>query len=254
MIVVPRILHQIWLGPDPLPTEFAQYRKTWQSHHPEWEMQLWTEANLPEGLRRKEVYETLRVPAVRADILRLEVLYRHGGVYVDTDFECRRSLEPLIDGLDFFSGYLKPGRVNNAFIGSTPGHPLLDVALDTLTPVKFHGYDKNAAGPLFLNELVKGHPEITIFAPPLFYPSTPAERESAVAIHHAARSWKDAEGFRESTRLAEKRLAKAQAALDEEKRRHAATQAALARLRGEASLSSTLRGVANRLRVFGKLR
>jgi inositol phosphorylceramide mannosyltransferase catalytic subunit len=245
MILVPRTIHQIWLGPSPLPKEFATYRKTWKKHHPDWEMPLWTEDNLPEGLRRTEVYETLRVPAERADILRLEVLFMQGGVYVDTDFECRRSLEPFIEELDFFTGYLKPGRVNTAFIGAVPGHMILERALDELRPVKFHGYDKNAAGPLFLNELIKDYPEVRVFEPRLFYPSTPEERDSAVAVHHAARSWKDAEGFRESTRLAESRLAKVQAALEEEQRRHQATRAELTRALGRDASSA---GIINRLR------
>ena len=40
---------------------------------------------------RPEVYERLRAPAERANILRLELLQRQGGVYVDTDFEALRS-------------------------------------------------------------------------------------------------------------------------------------------------------------------
>src|SRR5439155_22420530 len=88
--LIPRILHQIWVGPDPLPEEFARYRETWLQRHPEWEHHLWTENNLPPDLRRPEAYERLRAPAERSDILRYEVLWRWGGVYGDADFECHR--------------------------------------------------------------------------------------------------------------------------------------------------------------------
>ena len=54
--------------------------------------------SLPGDLRRPEAAERLRAPAERSDILRLELLWREGGVYVDTDFECLRSIEPLLDG------------------------------------------------------------------------------------------------------------------------------------------------------------
>ena len=74
--MVPRILHQIWLGDQPFPDDFAGYRETWLRHHPDWEHRFWTEDNLPGGLRRTEVYERLRMPAERSDILRLEVLFR----------------------------------------------------------------------------------------------------------------------------------------------------------------------------------
>jgi inositol phosphorylceramide mannosyltransferase catalytic subunit len=207
---IPRILHQVWLGPNPLPAEFAAYRETWREHNPDWTLELWTEDHLPDALRRGEVYDRLRVPAERADILRLEVLWRFGGVYVDTDFECLRSLEQLLDGVDFFTAYLKPGRVNNAIIGATAGHPILDRALDELSPAETYKYDKEAAGPLFLDRLVKDYPEITIFAPEIFYPATPGERERAVAIHHAARSWKDADGFRQAAARARERTSAAQ--------------------------------------------
>ncbi len=228
--MIPPIIHQIWVGPDPMPDEFQEYRRSWQRHHPGWEVRLWTEETVPEGVRRPEVYDRLRVPAERSDILRLEVLYRYGGVYVDTDFECRRSIEPLIDGADFFTAYLKPGRVNNAIIGSAPEHPILDRALAELRPRQFHGYDKHAAGPLFFDALVKQYPEIRIFEPELFYPVTPAQRERAVAVHHAARSWKDAKGFREATLIAEQRLAQAQAELD-------LTRAELERTRAKLALA-----------------
>jgi mannosyltransferase OCH1-like enzyme len=229
--VIPHTLHQVWVGPEPLPDEFKRYRRSWERRHPGWEVRLWTEENLPPDFRRPEAYERLRVPAERSDIIRLEVLYRFGGVYVDTDFECRRSIEPLIEGVEFFTAFLKPGRVNNAVIGATPGHRILDRALTELRPREFHGYDKHAAGPLFFDRLIKDYPEITIFSPELFYPSTPQQREDAYAIHHSARSWKDAEGFRQATLRAEERLDRAQRELEAERRSHEKTRRELTELR-----------------------
>ena len=208
--MIPRIFHQIWVGPNPFPDEFRVYQESWLTHHPEWQLRFWTEESLPADLRRPEVLDRLRVPAERSDILRLETLWREGGVYLDTDFECRRSIEPLIAEADFFAAYLKPGRVNNAVIGAVPGHPILDRALTELTPRRNHGYDKQAAGPLYLDRLLKEYPEVMIFPPAVFYPATPAERARAVAVHHAARSWKDSAGFRAATELAQKRLAEAE--------------------------------------------
>jgi mannosyltransferase OCH1-like enzyme len=121
-VLIPRIFHQIWVGPEPLPDEYAAYGRTWLQHHPGWELKVWTEDNLPEGLRT-EVYERLRAPAERANILRLELLQREGGVYVDTDFEALRSIEPLIENAELFITLAKPGRVNNALMGSVRDHP-----------------------------------------------------------------------------------------------------------------------------------
>jgi inositol phosphorylceramide mannosyltransferase catalytic subunit len=204
--VVPRILHQIWLGGQPLPDEFAGYRETWLLHHPDWEHRFWTEENLPSDLRRPEVYERLRMPAERSDILRLEVLFREGGVYVDTDFECHRPLDPVIGDLDFVTAPLKPnGWVNNAFIGSTPRHPIIERALREIQPREFYGLDKHGTGPRFFDRIVKQYPEVTLLAPELLYQTSPGQLEDAVATHHAAGSWKTIESYRNAVKLAERR-------------------------------------------------
>src|SRR5262245_53320466 len=82
--VIPRVLHQIWLGEEPFPYE--RERETWRRQHPSWKLELWTEADVPGDLELREVANRLRQPAERADILRLELLHRHGGVYLDADF------------------------------------------------------------------------------------------------------------------------------------------------------------------------
>jgi len=169
-------------------------------------MRLWTDDDLPDDLIRPEAYERLRKPAERSDIIRLEVLYRFGGVYVDTDIECLRPLDPLIEGLDFFTCDLKPGQVNNAAIGSVPGHPILERALRELKPRSEFGYDKAGTGPLFLDRVVREHGGVTIFPPEIFYPGSSDELERAYAVHHAARSWKEPDSWKETALRTERRL------------------------------------------------
>lgn len=204
--MIPKTFHQIWLGPNSFPAQYKKYQKTWQKHHPQWEIRLWTEENLPPDLERKEIYERLRHPVERADMLRLEVVRTFGGVYIDTDFECLRSIEPLIGEVDLFVAYLDENRTNNAIIGAVPGHPFLSRAIKEASAQEYFGFDKTASGSLFLDSLVKEYDAIKIFPPYLFYPSTLLEREKAVAIHHADRAWKDDRGFRESALNAERRL------------------------------------------------
>lgn len=239
--MIPRVLHQIWLGPDPLPEEYARYSETWREHHPAWDLRMWTEDNLPDGLRRKEVHERLRPPAERSDILRLELLFRHGGVYVDTDFECRAPLDDLLEGVEFFVADLKAGRVNNAIMGSVPEHPLLDEGLDAIRTSEFYGFSKKVAGPDFVAALVKDRPEVTVFEPRLFYPPED-DQQGAVAVHHGARSWKDAAGWQRAAQTAEARLKETRRELDEERRRHEAAQRELASLEGQLAAAREGRG------------
>ena len=73
-MLIPRVFHQVWLGLDPLPEAHARYQETWLEHHPGWELRVWTDENLPPDLERKEVYERLRQPAERSDMLILAAL------------------------------------------------------------------------------------------------------------------------------------------------------------------------------------
>jgi mannosyltransferase OCH1-like enzyme len=227
--LVPRVFHQIWVGPKPLPDEFRAYQETWRRHHPAWKLRLWTEDDLPSDLRRPEARDRLRAASERSDILRLELLWRYGGVYIDTDFECVRPIDPLIDGLDFFTAEIGLGRINNAFIGSVAGHEILERALDEMRPREFYGADKASAGPEFLDPLLHDYPAITVFPARLFYPSTEEMRKDAVAVHHAARTWVDEAGLRV-------RLAKAERRAEKAKRQLARAQQDLRRARRDRSL------------------
>jgi hypothetical protein len=41
--MIPKILHQIWIGPKPAPTNLM---KTWKDKHPDFEYILWTEQEI----------------------------------------------------------------------------------------------------------------------------------------------------------------------------------------------------------------
>ena len=157
----------------------------------------------------------------RADILRLEVVLRYGGVHVDADFECLRPLEPLLDeSIEFFIGYRKPGHVNGALFGAVAGHPLLEEGLATIQPRANGTYDKDATGPNSSRAFLTGREGVRYFDPPVFYPRTADELDTAYATHHRARGWKDEEGLRRSLAKAEKRLLEAQREAGEWRRKY----------------------------------
>ena len=233
--MIPHVFHQIWLGPSPFPSEFEEFGRSWLRANQGWELRVWTEENLPGDLRRVEIYELLRQPAERSDLLRLELLHRHGGIYVDADFECLRPFGSLLDGVDIFCANLKPGRVNNAIIGAVPGHRLLERAILEARPRDTYGpVDKEGTGPLFLNRLVADEPGVTVFEPELFYPRSPEERGRAIAVHHSARSWKAPELLLKDAQRAEEKLGRAEDELGALRRRYAAAQAEIDALRAQA--------------------
>jgi mannosyltransferase OCH1-like enzyme len=231
-LLIPRIFHQLWVGPNPFPEEFARNQETWLEHHPGWELRFWTEDNLPENCRRPEVYEKLRAPWVRTDILRLEVVWRFGGVHVDTDFECLRSIEPLLDDVDFFTAYMEPTRTNHAILGAVPGHPIVDRALLEITPSDtFVPWDKDTTGPLFFDRIVKEYPEATIFPKDYFFGKSAESRRAAYAIHHEAGAWKDPAVYRYEIEKLKRRVEKAEESARSWKERSLQAEARLERVR-----------------------
>ena len=228
---IPRLFHQIWVGPDPIPDELTAYQATWVEQNPGWELRFWTDDNLPDGCRRPEVYDRLRNVWERADILRLEVVYLFGGVHVDADFECLRPIEPLLDDAEFFIGYRKDTHVNGALFGAVAGHPLLDEGLRVIRPRADGAYDKDATGPKFLEALLGGREGVVYFPSDVFYPRTPDEHDRAYAVHHKARGWKDEEGLRRSLKKAERRLEEAQLEARDWRRRYEEAEEELRRLK-----------------------
>ncbi len=142
----------------------------WLALHPGWERCLWTDENRPR-LTNESLFERATLPAQRADILRYEVVLRFGGVYLDTDFECLRNLEPLTAGTEAFGCEQEPAMVGNAVFGSVAGHRwLLDVV--GRIPAAFEQSTSvvDATGPGLVTAVTAEHPEVKIFPPAVFYP------------------------------------------------------------------------------------
>lgn len=94
--LVPKKIHQIWIGQKPLPEATKEYQKTFAKHHPDWEYRLWTDKDIENlELINKELYDKAPNPGEKSDILRLELLYKFGGVYLDTDCELVQPLDEL---------------------------------------------------------------------------------------------------------------------------------------------------------------
>lgn len=203
-ILIPKIVHRVWPGDDEMPEAFQRYGETWRQHHPDWEMKLWTPSNLPE-LKHPEAFHNAHSLTERSDVLRYEILRLIGGVYVDTDFECLRPLDPLLAGVDIFTARAPSGEVQNAIMGTVPGHPIFDAAVDGAARLAgshdgaWHPGNK-PIGPKFFADLLPDFPDVdvTIFESEKFYPydwdEEPLPNEEypdAYAIHRWTHSGRD---------------------------------------------------------------
>jgi inositol phosphorylceramide mannosyltransferase catalytic subunit len=227
--VIPRVIHQTWRGAD-LPAPFARLAETWRRHHPQWQWRLWTDtdnrafvgAHFPAMLG---LYDSYPHPIQRVDIVRYLILYVHGGLFIDLDFEALRPLDPHLTSDCVFGA--EPAEncavhgmdeiISNAFMAVRPGHPLLQTVITTLPEAshtaRARGLDRNRAilettGPFHLTRCLRayvGADPATILPSDALYPlgisdiealrrtgcsdALRAKLDRACAVHYHAGTW-----------------------------------------------------------------
>ena len=144
---IPKTLHFIWLGPKPFPNSSINKVKKWIDLHPGWKIKFWTDLGQAAPDDRMEIYSFEMFPLYelkecyhrsdnfgeRSEILRYAILLSEGGIYIDHDVQCLKSVEPLQEAYDFFCG-LEPlgptilsSSVNPSphLLAATVQHPIL---------------------------------------------------------------------------------------------------------------------------------
>jgi mannosyltransferase OCH1-like enzyme len=165
--MIPHIIHRIWLE-DPMPPAVRRFGDRWRELHPTWEVMDWTSRGYVEALGLPAGDVRARAKAVlpgdwkrfEADVLRLELLYRFGGLYVDTDVEPLIPIDALLDGHKCLvarspqtDGYGYHA-ITNCVVAAAPNHPWIKALLDGLTlAIEQHGHQHLARmiGPWHLD-------------------------------------------------------------------------------------------------------
>jgi hypothetical protein len=147
---IPKTLHFIWLGPKSFPRDSVDKVKGWLDKHPGWKCKFWTDLGQAAPDDRMEVYPFEMFPlqelkeyyyrsdnfGERSEILRYAILLSEGGVYIDHDVQCLKSIESLQENHDFFCGLSPLGptvlssSVNPSphLLAATGQHPILKAA------------------------------------------------------------------------------------------------------------------------------
>ena len=90
--MIPRIIHQVWVGGLDIPKSEIKWMETWKQKHPSWKFMMWNDDNISElemPTNCIEAYNNLEgLYALQADVVRYNAVFRHGGFYIDTDVEC----------------------------------------------------------------------------------------------------------------------------------------------------------------------
>lgn len=95
--MIPKLIHYCWFGPQPLPAATRQYIASWRQFLPDYQIQLWNEHNFDyqANAYTRSAYAAGKYAFV-ADVCRIQALYQHGGIYLDTDVQMIASFDPFL--------------------------------------------------------------------------------------------------------------------------------------------------------------
>jgi mannosyltransferase OCH1-like enzyme len=135
---------------------------SWKDKNPNWEHRFWTESNLQFPLINQRQYDAIPRWNGKVDVIRYELLYRHGGLYMDCDSVCLRPLGDDISDAEFLGVYMnervRPGRLCNGILGCAPEHPIMAEVIEAVGRVSVEDCRSQpswmATGPVLLTRVI----------------------------------------------------------------------------------------------------
>lgn len=102
--MIPKIIHYCWFGGNPIPEKEQRCIESWKKFCPDFEIRRWDETtyDVSKSTYSMQAYQEKRWGFV-SDYVRFDVVYRYGGIYLDTDVELLKSFDPLLKE-DGFAG------------------------------------------------------------------------------------------------------------------------------------------------------
>lgn len=203
---IPKIIHQIWIqGINDMPENLKEEMQICQQVNHDFRHRLWSEKDILPLLRDvnplyEDMYLSYERYAQKADLARYVILYIYGGIYLDADMVCHKSLRDFTH-LDFFltapilSKHIKS--MQNCVIGSTPYHPFMKLVLSECVKRRYSKDIMSSTGPKMIYEAIQiyGKP-ITIIDRKYLYPCQPFDADACVydpengyVAHMANASW-----------------------------------------------------------------
>ena len=112
---------------------------SWRKYCPDYEIVRWDENGFDLAaapLYVRQAYENKKWAFV-TDYVRLQVVFEHGGIYLDTDVELRKTLDPLLGNRAYF-GFEDGKNVSTGLgFGAEEQHPLLRELMEDYEGVSF---------------------------------------------------------------------------------------------------------------------
>lgn len=194
---IPAILHRV--VPEAVNPQAEAWWAEFETLHPSWTLKTWRDPIDPAAFPLTSPHwHRASTGAQLADLVRLEVLWNEGGIYVDQDMQPYRALDPLRP-LAAFACWEDRTCVPNAVLGAIPQHPAIRQCIDLAIARMSLGVWE--AGPGVTSEVFPHRDDVLLLPPGSFYPfhyrdakrqrgrDHAAEQPWAFAAHHWWGSW-----------------------------------------------------------------
>ncbi len=129
---IPRVIHYFWFGGGEKPDSVKKCISSWRKYCPDFEIKEWNESNydIHKHPYMEKAYAEKKWAFV-SDYARMDILYRYGGIYLDTDVEVLKDLSPLCEHKAFM-GFENLKLVNDGQgFGCAPGLQIFKEMLDS---------------------------------------------------------------------------------------------------------------------------
>lgn len=213
-MAIPKVMHRIWFGPRPMPQLYKDFADQWLELNPDWEMQEWGYGNMPPLVNqeqfdgcgttwhpgRGDAKEASMIQVTQADIAAYEILYLHGGLYLNCDMKPIKPLPPDFCDHDAVLAYELDGwLISNAFMAAEPKHPLLRTVIDRIPASVSDSTNKSMdwiTGPKLLTAVKKeAHDDVLVwparYCNPFMPDQAPVIHADSIAAHYWGHAAKD---------------------------------------------------------------
>ncbi len=210
---IPKKIHYTWFSGDEMPDAFKRCVDSWHKYCPDYEFIKWDMDNYDyqKNCFCREAIEN-RKWAFASDFARADIVYHHGGIYLDADVEVVRNLDALLDQEAFIgfesTEWVDPG----SGFGAAAGNPVVgrflalyddkrfvleDGSFNMLPCPKYYTKALTECG-LKLDGSYQLLDHIAVypydyFCPHSFWTDRLFQREYTYSIHHHVASWKNEE-------------------------------------------------------------
>ena len=210
-LIIPKTIHYCWFGGNPMRDDFKAYIETWKKHCPDYDIVRWDESNY-DYKKNEYMYDAYKrkIWGLVPDYARLDIIYRYGGVYLDTDVELIKNIDDLLCD-EAFSGFEYIRLVNNGLgFGAVAGFPFFLKAMSLYNSISLFNADGSlnmTSGPdyhtefmqlegLVRNNTLQKFQGMTVYpsdvlSPLSFLTGRLNITDNTYAIHHYAGTWLD---------------------------------------------------------------